>query len=208
MSRIPIFPLELVLFPGELLPLHIFEPRYKEMIRDCREANQAFGVVLAEVREEGQALAEVGCTAEVVQVVKAYDNGELDIITVGRRPCRIVEVVDEKSYYEAEVEFLDEGPAPTEVPSTALLQLFEKCYQTAFQRGVDRGALSRAQLVSYHIAGSLPLDLGYKQKLLEMRDEQERRHSLEMNLGRWLERTEVAERARRLSGGNGHPRYN
>jgi Lon protease-like protein len=203
-TRIPLFPLEVVLFPDELLPLHIFEPRYKEMIRDCNEKKQSFGVVLA--AEEG--LAEVACTAEILQIAKTYDNGEMDIITVGRRVCRILEVLEERSYYEAEVEFLEEGPPPKQVPSTALLQLYEKCHQAAFERVPDRGALAKAAAISYHIAGALPLDLEYKQKLLEMRDEQERRHSLELSLARWLEEAELADRARRLSGGNGHPHYN
>jgi Lon protease-like protein len=203
-TRIPLFPLEVVLFPGELFPLHIFEPRYKEMIRECSEKKQSFGVVLA--AEEG--LAEVACTAEILEIAKTYENGEMDIVTVGRRVCRILEVVEERSYYEAEVEFLEEGSPPKQVPSTALLQLFEKCHQAAFERGPDRGALAKAPVVSYHIAGALPLDLEYKQKLLEMRDEEERRHSLELSLARWLEEVEIANRARRLSGGNGHPHYN
>jgi len=203
-ARIPIFPLEVVLFPGEVLPLHIFEPRYKEMIRDCETRKQPFGVVLA--AEEG--LAEIACTAELLQIAKTYDNGEMDIITVGRRVFRILEVIEERSYYEANVEFVEEGAPPTQVPSTALLQLFEKCYHAAYHESVDRGALGKAPLVSYHIAGALPLELVYKQKLLEMRDEEERRHSLEVNLARWLERLEVTNRARRLSGGNGHPHYN
>src|SRR5208282_192030 len=111
----------------------------------------------------------------------------MDIVTVGRRACRILEVVEERSYYEAEVEFVEEGTPPTEVPSTALLQLYEKCHEAAFERGPDRAALAKAPVVSYHIAGALPLDLAYKQKLLEMRDEEERRHSLELSLARWLE---------------------
>jgi len=204
MPRIPIFPLELVLFPGELLPLHIFEPRYKEMIRDCTEKKQAFGVVLAQ--DDG--LAEVACTAEIAQIVKTYDTGELDIITVGRQVFQILEVIEERSYYEADVEFLEEGPAATQVASTALLQLFEKCHVAAFDRGPDMGALSRAASASYHIAATLPLDLTFKQKLLETRDEEERRHSLELSLARWLEQAALADRARRISGGNGHPHYN
>jgi len=203
-TRIPLFPLEVVLFPGEMLPLHIFEPRYKEMIRECSEKKQPFGVVLAE--EDG--LAEVACTAEIVEIAKTYDNGEMDIVTLGRQVCRILEVIEERSFYEADVEFLEEGSPPTQVPSTALLQLYEKCHQAAFEHPPDRGELARAPMVSYHIAGALPLDLAYKQKLLEMRDEEERRHSLELSLARWLEEVEVADRARRLSGGNGHPHYN
>jgi Lon protease-like protein len=203
-TRIPIFPLEIVLFPGELLPLHIFEPRYKEMIRDCQEEKQPFGVVLA--AEDG--LAEVACTAELLQITKTYDNGEMDIVTLGRRVFRLLEVIEERSYYEADVEFLEDESPPKQVPSTALLQLFEKCFRAAFHESPDRGALAKSPLISYHIAGSLPLEPAYKQRLLEMRNEEERRHSLEVNLARWLEQLEVTNRARRLSGGNGHPHYN
>ena len=199
-TRIPIFPLEVVLFPDEVLPLHIFEPRYKDLVRDCRAAQQHFGVVLA----ADDSLAEVACTAEITEITKAYPNGELDIVTVGRRVFRIVEVFEERSYYEAEVEYLQEGPAPKQVPSTALLQLFERCHVAAFQTQPDRGALSRASSISYHIAGLLPLELFYKQKLLEMRDEEERRHSLELSLARWLEEVERTSRVRKIAGGNGH----
>lgn len=202
-TRIPIFPLELVLFPGETLPLHIFEPRYKEMIRECDEKKQHFGVVLAV--DDG--LAEFACTAELMQIVKTYENGEMDVVTEGRRVCRILEVIEERSFYEADVEFLEDTP-PKQVPSTALLQLFEKCYLAAFDESADRAALAKAPVVSYYIAGALPLELAYKQKLLEIRDEEERRHSLELNLARWLDQLEVSNRARRLSGGNGHPHYN
>jgi ATP-dependent Lon protease len=199
-ARIPIFPLEVVLFPGEVLPLHIFEPRYKDLVRDCRAANLHFGVVLT----AGDSLVEVACTAEITEISRTYPNGELDIVTVGRRICRILEVIDEHSYYEAEVEYLAEGPAPKQVPSTALLQLFERCHLAAFQTRPDRGALTRATSVSYHIAGTLPLDLAYKQKLLEMRNEEERRHSLEVSLARWLEQLEHTNRVRHIAGGNGH----
>src|SRR5258708_16098924 len=77
---IPLFPLDVVLFPGTPLPLHIFEPRYKEMIGECLAQQRTFGVVRA--LEEG--LAEVGCTAEIVTVVKEYPDGRLDIVTEGR----------------------------------------------------------------------------------------------------------------------------
>jgi len=203
-TRIPVFPLEVVLFPGELLPLHIFEPRYKEMIGECHEGKRPFAIVLA--ADDG--LAEVACTAEILQIDKTYPNGEMDIVTMGRRVCRILEVIEERSFYEANVEFLEDVAPPTQVPSTALLQLFEKSHMATFQQGPDLKALAKAPVVSYHIAATLPLDLSYKQALLEIRDEDERRHSLEVNLARWLEKRELSDRARRVSGGNGHPHYN
>jgi Lon protease-like protein len=84
--RIPIFPLELVLFPEMILPLHIFEPRYRLMIRRCLDAPSEFGVVLA--RAGG--IAAYGCTAEIAEVTKDYGDGRVDIVTEGRSVFRIL----------------------------------------------------------------------------------------------------------------------
>ena len=80
MSLLAIFPLDVVLFPGVPLPLHIFEPRYKEMIGECMEEQKPFGIV--RVQEEG--VAQIGCTAEIVAVTKKHEDGKLDIVTEGR----------------------------------------------------------------------------------------------------------------------------
>src|SRR5271157_4662164 len=85
-ERIPLFPLNVVLFPGEELPLHIFEPRYRRMVRDCLDARSPFGMLLA--MDDG--ITKVGCTAEILEVVKRYPDGRMDIITVGRDIFRIV----------------------------------------------------------------------------------------------------------------------
>src|SRR6267143_191484 len=76
-SLLPLFPLDVVLFPGLPLPLHIFEPRYKEMIGNCLAQSKAFGVV----RSIEQGLAEVGCTAKIVPVVQRSSDGRLDTLT-------------------------------------------------------------------------------------------------------------------------------
>src|SRR5258707_5935825 len=74
-SLLPLFPLDLVLLPGTPLPLHIFEPRYREMTAECRAQKKPFGVVRA--KEEG--IAEIGCTADIVSVTKEYPDGRSDI---------------------------------------------------------------------------------------------------------------------------------
>ena len=79
MALLPLFPLEVVLLPGTPLPLHIFEPRYKEMIGECLANDAPFGVVRA--LEEG--IAEVGCTAEIITVTKEYPDGRMDLICRG-----------------------------------------------------------------------------------------------------------------------------
>src|SRR5580698_5248754 len=80
-ALLPLFPLEVVLLPGTPLPLHIFEPRYKEMIAECLSEKAPFGVVLA--LENG--IAEVGCTAEIVTVAKQYPDGRIDLVAEGRK---------------------------------------------------------------------------------------------------------------------------
>ena len=103
-NRIPLFPLDVVLFPDALLPLHIFEPRYKLMIRHCIEAKLQFGVILA--REKG--IVATGCMATITAVVKQYQDGKMDILTRGDIPFHVTHVFDEKPYYEASVDYLDE----------------------------------------------------------------------------------------------------
>src|SRR5713226_6933051 len=81
-ERIPLFPLNVVLLPGAGLPLHIFEPRYRQMVKNCLEEKSEFGMVLS--LDKG--VARVGCTAEIVQVTKRYNDGRMDILTAGRVP--------------------------------------------------------------------------------------------------------------------------
>src|SRR5712675_1107995 len=105
-SLIPLFPLDVVLFPGTPLPLHIFEPRYKEMIGECLAQHQTFGVV----RALEQGLAEVGCTAEILTVVKEYSDGRLDLVTEGRTRFKLLGVNQERSFLQAEVLLIDDEP--------------------------------------------------------------------------------------------------
>lgn len=200
LKRIPLFPLEAVLFPGTLLPLHIFEPRYKLMIQHCREKHLSFGVVLV----KGEGIAPAGCTAELLEVVKEYEDGKLDILTIGRRPFNILEVFEENEYAEADVEYLDDEPFAEKQPTASLLKLYERCHELAF--GNKPGALDaeKYECSSYQIASELPLDLAYKQTLLEMRSEDERRRNLAAALDKWLVELAEAARSRRIAGGNGH----
>ena len=105
-ALLPLFPLDVVLFPGTALPLHIFEPRYKEMIGECRAQHRAFGVV----RALDQGLAEVGCTAEIITVVKEYPDGRLDLVTEGRKRFELLRINQERSFLQAEVLMIDDDP--------------------------------------------------------------------------------------------------
>ena len=201
LERIPLFPLELVLFPGAPLPLHIFEPRYKQMVRHCMEKDEVFGVVLA--RSEG--IAPAGCTAEIVQIVKKYEDGRMDILTMGQRIYHVVEVFDDKPYLEGAIEYLEDRPGPgNEETQKKLLALYEQCHTVVYGRAPTSPEVQAGASLAYQIASELPLDLDFKQELLELRAESERQDALLERLTEWLPQLSYLERARGKAGGNGH----
>lgn len=198
-ALIPLFPLDVVLFPGTPLPLHIFEPRYKEMVAECLAQNRTFGVI----RAVEQTLAEVGCTAEIVTVVKEYEDGRLDLVTEGRRRFELLGVNQERSFLQAEVLMIDDEPgAPPKQATDRAIQLHSELLAIA---GAEQD-LSAADpsLLSFYLAGSLPLDLDFKQGLLSLRSEGERLSLLIPYLEKLIPNLHRAARARKKAGGNGH----
>jgi Lon protease-like protein len=105
-GTIPLFPLNVVLFPHQPLPLHIFEPRYKLMVRDCLEQRQDFGVLLV---HQGQ-LFQNGTCARIENILERYEDGRLKILTLGKSRFRVRKVLEGKPYLEGEVEFWDDEP--------------------------------------------------------------------------------------------------
>jgi Lon protease-like protein len=199
LSLLPLFPLEVVLLPGTPLPLHIFEPRYKEMIRECLTNEAPFGVVRA--LEEG--IAEVGCTAEIITVTKEYPDGRLDLIAEGRKRFEVVELNEERSYLRAEVLLVpDEPGALVQEERVKAIQLHLEILSLA-GAVQDLSAADQNQL-SFYLAGSLPLDLDFKQKLLAMRSEGERIQAVASYLESILPKLRRVARARQKAGGNGH----
>lgn len=199
MALLPLFPLELVLLPGTPLPLHIFEPRYKEMIRECISAEAPFGVVRA--FEEG--IAEVGCTAEIITVTKEYPDGRLDLICEGRNRFEVIEVNRDRSFLQAEVLIVPDDPeAAVQEERVKAVQLHLEILSMA-GAVQDLSAADQNQL-SFYLAGSLPLDLDFKQKLLAMRSEAQRIQAVGAYLETILPQLKRAARARQTAGGNGH----
>ena len=199
MALLPLFPLELVLLPGTPLPLHIFEPRYKEMIGECISAEAPFGVVRA--FEEG--IAEVGCTAEIITVTKEYPDGRLDLICEGRKRFEVIEVNRDRSFLQAEVLIVPDDPeAAVQEERVKAVQLHLEILSMA-GAVQDLSAADQNQL-SFYLAGSLPLDLDFKQKLLAMRSEAQRIQAVGAYLETILPQLKRAARARQTAGGNGH----
>jgi Lon protease-like protein len=200
-SLLPLFPLEVVLFPGTPLPLHIFEPRYKEMIGECLEEKKLFGVL----RVQGENLAEVGCTAEILAVTKTYDDGRMDIVTQGRDRFELLQVNQERNFLRGEVLYLtDEPERPTPEEVAHAVELHRQIL--ALAHAAQDLPESEDPPLSYHLAGSLPLDLDFKQKMLGIRSEAERLRSLIAYFEALLPNLRRAVHIRKKAGGNGHAR--
>jgi len=197
---LPLFPLEVVLFPGMPLPLHIFEPRYKLMIAHCREQQQEFGVVLSRKHKP----AQVGCSAEILKVIKEYPDGRLDILAVGQNRFRLLQVFEDLPYLQGRVDFLFEDTMDEVAPAPVRLsELFQQAFLLA---GNDAGPPQPQGGMpwSFHIAMLLPLTLEIKQGLLELESEGERQRRLESYLEEWLPQARRAAHLKEKAGGNGH----
>jgi len=200
-DRIPLFPLNVVLLPGADLPLHIFEPRYRKMVRDCLDNKTEFGMLLALV----DGVAGTGCTAEILEVVKTYDDGRMDILAVGREPFRVVELFTEDPLLEGSVDYLDDRYAQ-ESPETqkSLVEIYEVCHTLIFgDYPRDSAALDGQQQLSYVIASKLPMDLLWKQRILELRTEAERQERLLAYLRNWAPHLQKVETQHRRAAGHG-----
>ena len=198
MALLPLFPLEVVLLPGTPLPLHIFEPRYKEMIGECLATSEPFGVIRA--LENG--IAEIGCTAEIITVTKEYPDGRMDLICEGRKRFEVLEVNQERSFLRAEVLVVPDDPGvTTEEDKLRAIQLHLEILLLA-GAVQDLSSADQSQL-SFHLAGSLPLDLDFKQQLLAMRSEAKRIHAVAAYLEAVLPKLRRVSRVREKAGGNG-----
>jgi Lon protease-like protein len=172
--KIPLFPLDVVLFPGASLPLHIFEERYKEMIGMCLADKSSFGVV----RAEQDGLEVIGCTARILRVMQEYEDGRLDILCQGDSRFEIESLEQSRAFLEAEVDFFeDEG-------AVASRKQREQCaalhFETLELAGIEvlTMHLSLDGPVSFALASALPADLGFKQQLLAIRSDAERTRRL------------------------------
>ncbi|RFS85285.1 peptidase S16 [Actinomadura spongiicola] len=180
-ERLALFPLGTVLFPGLMLPLHLFEDRYLSMIGDLLERPEprGFGVVGIELGHEvgeGSAhrLAEIGCVAEL-RDARRHPDGRYDVVTVGARRFRLKELDRSRPYLQGEVEYLPEEPGPDPEPAALrvrrLFRLYRRRLATAGAGSFEKGEPPDDPVaLSYVIAASLVLDGHEKQRLLECED--------------------------------------
>ncbi len=198
---LPLFPLQLVVFPGEDLKLHIFEPRYKQLIRECESEGITFGIP---AYVEGK-LAEFGTEMALARVFHVYEEGEMDILVQGQRPFHLSRFIREapgKLYAAGEVECIENDPDTQDAPLDELMDLYSRLHQL-FQTNRDQHDFSQLYL-SFRLAHEVGLTLEQKVGFLGIPREGDRLIALAEHLRNVLPILEAAENAKKHIRGNGH----
>jgi Lon protease-like protein len=195
-AELPIFELPVVLLPGELMPLHIFEERYKRMVGHCLEASEPFGIVY----RDSDGARRIGCEARVTEVLEQFDDGRMDIVVTGERPFRVLDRFEASDFPIGEVEPIEAGAGepPAGEEADIARDAFAELVERVSGEPADRDELAAED--SYGIAARVELPAETKQRLLELRSEPERMRILGDALGALvgaLENSqEIAERAK------------
>jgi Lon protease-like protein len=197
---LPLFPLDLVLLPGVPLPLHIFEPRYKEMIKECLEKKSPFGVI----RVKQESFVNTGCTAEIINVLKTYPDGRMNILVEGQKRFEVLQVNQERSFLQAEVFYLEDEADPAAASDIEkALALHGEIMGLAGAKAEETERTNASQ-IAYRLAGSLPFDPDFQQALLEMNSEARRIREIISFFERILPALHRSASAKLRAGGNGH----
>jgi Lon protease-like protein len=203
-ERFPLFPLGIVLLPTEIVPLHIFEDRYKLMIGECLESDGEFGIVW--LSDNG--LREVGCTAAVSRVLEELDDGRMNILVAGGRPFRLLRRIDDMPYPAGDVEMLDDS---SEEAAGALAELTTEAherYADLVENVTDERPApdDLEHLDAYGMAATIEFDAEPKQALLELRSERDRLVQVRDLFVTTMKRLAEAEEAGELARSNGRIR--
>jgi ATP-dependent Lon protease len=213
---LPLFPLPLVLFPGVQMPLHIFEPRYKEMLRDCVKNNWEFGILLT----RGDQFEHIGCTAAITEILRSYSDGRADILVNGRRRFEVSLLNRDKPYLRGRAEFfLEDQPASVDSldkapvdPNESKLRLQavslhgrlvkiiaslppdpdapQEQPQTPDRPAPEPSFDPNTPRLSFQMVNEIPANLDVRQEILELRSERERLAALVRYMERLIEALE------------------
>jgi Lon protease-like protein len=198
----PIFPLPIVLLPTEVLPLHIFEERYKTMIAECLDDDREFGIVW--LSDDG--LKTIGCTARVSEVLERMDDGRMNLLVEGATPFKLLARQEDRVYPAATIELLDDRKEDIEsAVEDEAHESFAKLVERVTDARPEHSKL--AALGAYEMAASVDIAPELKQGLLELRSEQARLRMLSKLFEQAMERIEVAERIAERARSNGKVRF-
>jgi Lon protease-like protein len=194
----PLFPLGLVALPSELIPLHIFEERYKTMVARCLDDESEFGIVW--MADDG--LRPVGCACEIAEVLERLPDGRINLIARGTRPFRIEARQEELPYPAGTVEFLDDR---SEVVDAEAAERAHAAYAELVHQATDRtpdpGEI--ADMSAYQMAATVEFGLDAKQGLLDLRSESARLKLVTRLFRAALKRLDFVERAQARARSNG-----
>jgi Lon protease-like protein len=198
LERFPLFPLGLVLLPQELVPLHIFEERYKQMIAQCLETGGEFGIVW--LSDDG--LRDVGCTARIERIIETFEDGRMNVLVVGDQPFRLLRRIEELPFPAGDVELLEDfapdgDPELAEQARTRYAELVEK----ATEEKPDLDAI--AHLDAFGMAATVEHPPEAKQALLELRAESDRLRMVDEMFRTAIKRVAYAEEAAERAQTNG-----
>jgi Lon protease-like protein len=194
----PLFPLGLVALPTELVPLHIFEERYKTMIGRCLEEESEFGIVW--MAEDG--LRPIGCACEIAEVLERMEDGRINLIARGTRPFRIEARQDELPYPAGTVEFLEDR---SEERDEDLAEDAHNAYADLVRQATDRtpDMDEIAEMSAYQMAATVEFGLDAKQGLLDLRSEASRLRLVTRLFRAAIKRLDFVERAQARARSNG-----
>jgi ATP-dependent Lon protease len=195
MSRLlPLFPLQLVVFPGSAIPLHIFEERYRRMVGEAEAGGTEFGIVLA--KDDG--IVNAGCTVQVEEVLHRYPDGRFDVMTRGKRRFMIRSVDQEMDYLRGEVDFFDDDDF-TVVPEALRVKVMEAVQRLDKDVSFEPGDPQ----LSFQLIRAIE-DLDFQNMMQRSRSELERFHKLAGAIDKFIERKEYSARMKTKAPTNGH----
>jgi Lon protease-like protein len=199
----PLFPLPLVAIPHELVPLHVFEERYKTMFDELLENGSEFGIVWAAAGGEPR---QVGCACEIAEVLERSDDGRLNVLTRGTRPFRIVERRPDRPYPAATVEFLEDKAEAFDADTAAAARsAYAELVVQATDNEPDPEELAATS--AYAMAATVDFGLDAKQGLLDLRSENARMRLVTRLFRAAVKRLEFVERAQARARSNGKVRF-
>src|SRR5579884_2493524 len=198
----PLFPLGIVALPGELIPLHIFEDRYKTMMNECLREEKEFGIVW--LSDDG--LRENGCACAIDRVLERMEDGRMNLLTRGTRPFRVVERQSHLAYPAGVIEFLEDREEPVD---PELLQGAHEAYTELVKQATDNEpeAADLAEMDAYAMAATVDFGPDAKQGLLDLRSENARLRLVTRLFPAAVERLELIDRAQERARSNGKVRF-
>jgi Lon protease-like protein len=201
-EEFPLFPLTLVALPSEMVPLHIFEDRYRAMMAHCLETSSEFGIVW--VADDG--LREIGCACEIDNVIERMDDGRINLVARGTRPFSVLERQAHLPYPAGIVEMLGDREETVEADVRATAQ---EVYGELVRRASDRdpSAEELAEMDAYAMAGTVDFGLEAKQGLLELRSETARLRLVTQLFRAATKRLDFVDRAQARARSNGKVRF-